>query len=163
MLTSWPTLPKKKDHCTDCSNPGRDKRFFEQQHPSKRPKNTGQRDLNMRLSATRRRSDASSAKPSSTRWLLLDARVCTSTSWPTFSASQPIGGLFSASSKHWSKRKRDGGGRGRVSQVERRPATRAKLGRPKIVCARQTSHPQPREASGFPLHAGFTGQVGAVN
>lgn len=106
----------------------------------------------MRPSATRRRSGASSAE-TSTFWLFHDARVCTSTSWPTFPPLQPISGVLSASSKHWSKRKRDGGGRGRVSQVERRPVHTCQARSTKIVCTRQTPHMELREALGFPLHA----------
>lgn len=128
-------------------------KVFKQQHPSKRPKIPA----NVTYICACPQPGGARTHPvlkTSTFVLFHDARVCTSTSWPTFSPFQPISGALSASSKHWSGRKRDGGGRGGVSHGERRPVNTCQPSRTKIVCPQQTAHPRasegPREAQGFP-------------
>lgn len=115
-------------------------RVFKQQHPSKRLENTGQRDLNMRLSATRRRSNASCAEIST--FLAVPRCSCLHQHLLTYILSLAANLRLSfgiqltlVEEETW----RRGEGPRESGWATPRPHVPA---RPtKIVCAQQTSHP----------------------
>lgn len=140
-LTSWPSCLKFERCSVFAAIRDKTKVLSNNIPPNSKHRATWPKYVPVR---TGRCSDASCKETSilgSTFGLFYDARVCASTSWPTFSLFQPISGVISAFSKHWEKRKRDGEGEGRRESrwATPRPHVPAQSGKDRL-CERQTAH-----------------------